>query len=363
MINIHFVLEMGTYPQLTGGMEIFNYYLIKSLKDKFNISYSAYKPLDIEGIRFMRCLKLKPTKFLFPFQLFFYLLFNRNVKRIVFSYSAAHWIVWYLYTWMCRLLKRKYYVVIHYGDTAPNKRNNIYRNFFQYASAVIAVSNDIKKNYDLKYNLNCKVIYPLVPFKYSEYEKEELRKKYGIPLKSRVICMIGSLKKMKNPDTVIKALTLFSDTENALYNPFVVYAGDGQLLGELRSMVANFHLEEHVLFLGNIPKETINEIYKLSDIYLIASDFEGTSVALLEAMFNRKVIITSRVPGIVDTINENTECLMFQTRCEKKLKEQIITLLSNSQLCVNLSENAYNHYCYEYNYNDVLSSYTSLLSK
>lgn len=54
MDRIHFVLGAGTYPHITGGMEVFNYYLIQSLKDKFNISYTANHRLDIPVTKLAR---------------------------------------------------------------------------------------------------------------------------------------------------------------------------------------------------------------------------------------------------------------------------------------------------------------------
>ena len=111
--QIHFVLGAGVYPYLTGGMEIFNYYLIQTLHNNFKISYTSYFRLNYEGVKFKRCLPIKPTKYLFPIQLFFHLLFTRKVKCVLFSYSAAHAIVWRSYNLICRALHKKYIAVIH----------------------------------------------------------------------------------------------------------------------------------------------------------------------------------------------------------------------------------------------------------
>ena len=40
--------------------------------------------------------------------------------------------------------------------------------------------------------------------------------------------MVGSLKEMKNPDTLLQSLLLFNNIELKQYNPYIVYAGDGQ---------------------------------------------------------------------------------------------------------------------------------------
>ena len=362
MEKILFVLGGNVYPYNVGGMEVFNYYLIQALRKQFTISYNAYWPLNISGIKFKRSFHIKPVKFFFPIQLFIHLLLEKDIKKVVFSYSAAHWIVWNLYRKICKVLNRKYYIVIHYGDVTPNIHEKSYEYFFKDAEAVIAVSEDIKKNYDKKYGLNCKVIYPLVPFALSPLSKKELRIKYHLPIEARIICMVGSVKGMKNPDTILRTIHLFTERERQDYHFHVVFAGSGSLIDKLKKMSVDYGIENCVTFLGNIPKDEVRDIYKLSDFYLIASDFEGTSVSLLEAMFNRMPIIASRVPGITNTIKEDDECLMFSVQNAEELKQCILSYILYPELADRLSLNAYEHYVREYNYANVISSYSEILS-
>lgn len=362
MDRIHFVLGAGTYPHITGGMEIFNYYLIQSLKDKFNISYTASHSLDIPDTKQIRSYKIRPTKYIFPIQLFFHLLFAKDARKVVFSYSASHAILWNLYHKICKLLNRKYYAVIHYGELPPKGQEEVYRRFFNNAEVVVAVSEDIKRNYDAKYGINCKVIYPLVPFSIAKLSKEDLKRKFQIPIKSNVICMVGSLKGMKNPDTIIEAIKLFTEEEKKNYSPYIVFAGDGVSMDSLKQKVIECGLENCVTFLGNVPKEKVNEVYKLSDYYLIASDFEGTSISLLEAMFNRKAIITSRVPGIVNTITEGKECLMYDVKNATQLRQCLLSYLQHPELANKLSSKAYDRYLHDYNYDNVVAEYTKIFN-
>lgn len=363
MNKVLFVLGISTYPSITGGMEVFNYYLIKALENDLDISYLSTQKMDIEKAKHQKCYSIRPSKYLFPLQLFLHLLFSKRIDKVVFSFSASHAIVWKLYNRICRLLKKKYIVVIHFGDVTPNQNDDIYRRFFNEAETVVAVSDDIKKNYDIKYGLDCKIIYPLVPFRESNVAKEDLRKKYDIPQNANAVCMVGSLKGMKNPNTIIDAIHSFSKEEFDRYNPHVIFAGDGVEMESLKNKVANYNLTKHVTFLGNVPKDTVNEIYKLSDYYLIASDFEGTSVSLLEAMFNKKPIIASRVPGIVNTINEHSECLMFSVKNVKELKDCLLRYFDNPELVQQITKKAGRHFLSTYNYDNVVKAYINILDK
>lgn len=362
MEKLHFVLNKGVYPYRVGGMEIFNYYLIKSLKDEYDISYTSCKPLDLDGLDYNKCRDGIQTIF-FPLQLLIYLLRHKKLNMVIFSFSRMNWLIWYQYYLICKFLKKKYFVVIHLGDIPPKGHDRCYKIFLKHAKKVVAVSEGIKTNYDTKYGLNCKVIYPLVPFPESNLNRADLRQKYKINKDVNVICMIGSLKEMKNPDTILNALSLFTIEEKKVYKPYIIYAGNGVMIETLKQLVEEYQLKDSVSFLGNIPKEDVCEILKLADIYLIASDYEGTSVSLLEAMYNKKVIIASRAPGIINTIVENEECLMFEPRNAAVLKQCVIKVLSDEKLRINLSHNSYMHFLNDYDYRKVISSYKMIFSE
>ena len=358
-MKVHFVLGEN-YPNVVGGMEIFNYYLIKNLLDKFEISYSAISRLNYEGARWFRTSNIRPTKFLYPIQVFFQLLFHRDIRKVVLSYSEAHWILWKLYAIFMRILHVDYYIVIHHGKKPTTNHLPVYLDLFSHATKVVAVSEDIKRNYDDLFHLDCQVVYPLVPFEKCKVTRESLRLKYHIPSDRTVFCQIGTVKQMKNPDSILKAVNSMTDEQIKTLNPHIVYAGSGPMFESLKTLAADLVLADRVSFLGFVPKEIINEVYELSDIYVIASDFEGTSVSLLEAMFNKKPILASRAPGIVNTLNESEDCLMFEPRSHEDLKSKIFELVNHPSLASKYRDNVYKHYEKEFSYQGVLDSYSQI---
>lgn len=361
MKKILFVIGSGIYPNIVGGMEIFNYYLIQNLIPYYQIYYIATNKYNYSGAHFFKEFKIRPTKFLSPLQVLIRLLLHPSIKTFILSFSKAHWAVWYLYYLISKLLKRKYIVIIHYGQVPPKGKYKIYKKFFDSANYVISVSKDIKDNYETKFGIKSSVIYPLVPFKTSSIPSKELRVYYRIPQNANLICMVGSLKEMKNPDTIISVLNLFSEEELKNFNPYIIFAGDGNFRSYLEDLCNTYKLKDRITFLGFVPKEDINQIMKISDIYLISSDFEGTSVSLLEAMYNKKAIIASRVPGIINTVTENVDCLMFEKRNIHDLKLKLLRLLSDKSLSKCLSDNAYNSFMENFNYENIINSYRNIL--
>ena len=362
MNKVLFVINQGVYPYRVGGMEIFNYHLIKSLSEKEgDIAYMASIPYDFNGARHVQSCSLRPTKLFTPLWVFIYLLFHPKYKTVVLSFSEAHWLVWRIYALAIQALRLKAVVVIHYGKDVPSDHFNIYKKFFQSAYTVVAVSNDIKKNYDVKFGLNCKVIYPLVPFKVSLESSARYRELYDIPQDARVISMVGSLKQMKNPQKILEALSLFTVEERNIYQPFIVYAGEGPMMLELKQIVKENDLSEYVRFLGIVPNDKIGEIMTMSDLYLIASDFEGTSVSLLEAMYNSRPIIASDVPGLKDMITDGVNGLLYDVKSAKELKMRLIEMLSDMNKARKLGIAAKASYEDKYSYEKMLNDYKSIL--
>ncbi|MBQ8805586.1 MAG: glycosyltransferase family 4 protein [Bacteroidaceae bacterium] len=361
--KILFILGSGIYPHIVGGMEIFNFYFIANLKKYFNIFHTSTKPLKTNDIKWIKTYLIKPIKLFSPLQVLITLLFKPSIKKVVISYSAAHWLVWYLYTLINTLLRRDYYVIIHYGDATPKGTYKVYKKFFNKAKRVIAVSGDIKNNYDKEYGIDCKVLYPLVPFEICNKTKKDIREEFGIPEDAFLTCMVGSIKDMKHPETILDAVAKFDDKEMEQYNPHIVYAGSGQMLQDLKDKAKDGGIENRVHFLGFVPKEEVNKVFKMSDAYVIASDFEGTSVSLLEAMYNRLPILASNAPGIKDMVSHNHSALMFETKKAEDLKERILSLLKDKTLSNALCDNAYKDYNAKYNYDDMLNDYITIFNE
>lgn len=357
-MKILFEIKKGVYPNTVGGMEIFNYYIIRELAKLTEISYTATTPYNHGYGKFIKTRSIRPTKYLDPLRLGINIIIHKP-DVVVISYSEAHAIMWGLYQQILTLLKVPYIVVIHHGKVPSNDDFTTYSKFFQSAKAVVAVSDDIKRNYDSLYNINCTVIPPLVPFEESQEDKKALLHKFNLPEQATLIGMIGTIKDMKNPDTLIRAIASMTSTEKERYNPIVVLAGKGPATERMMLLAKELGIEARTIFLGFIPKNQVGEILKCLDIYVIASDYEGTSVSLIEAMYNSKPILASNVIGIKDTI-QTGECLFFDVKNHADLKSKLLELLSDNSLRLSIAKKAKNRFDTDYDYQPVLNQYLKL---
>jgi phosphatidylinositol alpha-1,6-mannosyltransferase len=124
-----------------------------------------------------------------------------------------------------------------------------------------------------------------------------------------VFFTMGRLVRRKGADYTIRALSLLAnDCPDILY----VIGGSGpeDYEEELKKLVRELCLEEHVVFLGSIDDDTKNLWYQRHDVFIMPSrqlpdgDVEGFGIVFLEAALYGKPVIAGRSGGIPDAVED-----------------------------------------------------------
>jgi glycosyltransferase involved in cell wall biosynthesis len=82
-------------------------------------------------------------------------------------------------------------------------------------------------------------------------------------------------------------------------------AGEGNLLSELTQLVNGLKITDSVSFLGRISPDRMPAVYRDNDIFVMSSQHEGMSNAILEAMASGLPIVTTRCEGVNELVNGN----------------------------------------------------------
>jgi glycosyltransferase involved in cell wall biosynthesis len=106
---------------------------------------------------------------------------------------------------------------------------------------------------------------------------ESLRRRYGLPAGPPLILSVGRLSPEKRADVLIEAVAALGDAVLAL-------AGSGPDEERLRALAARLGVAERVRFLGFIPGADLPGLYRLADVFAIASEAELQSLVTMEAM-------------------------------------------------------------------------------
>jgi glycosyltransferase involved in cell wall biosynthesis len=109
-------------------------------------------------------------------------------------------------------------------------------------------------------------------------------------------------------------------------------SGDGPDLAELKRRVERAGLSERVQFTGWTSAEDVPELISRHDVFLFPTIYEGSPIALIEAMAGGCVPVVSRLPGITDWIVEDgINGYLFPIGDVRRAAQHLWDLLSDRQ--------------------------------
>jgi glycosyltransferase involved in cell wall biosynthesis len=108
---------------------------------------------------------------------------------------------------------------------------------------------------------------------------EALRRRYALPDGRPLVLSVGRLSPEKRADVLIEAVAAQEDAGTVL-----ALAGSGPDEARLRELAAARGVADRVRFLGFIPAADLPGLYRLADVFAIASEAELQSLVTMEAM-------------------------------------------------------------------------------
>ncbi len=132
----------------------------------------------------------------------------------------------------------------------------------------------------------------------------------------------------------------------------LVIAGDGPHRPYLERLVARLKLEKDVSFIGAVPHSQLAGLIVVSDVVIIPSLMEASSLFLLEAMACKRPVVATNVGGIPEILNTNCGVLV-NARDSTGLARAVKHLLSDQQLQDELAANAYTAVTTSHTWDDI----------
>ena len=315
-------------------------------------------------LSFLPLKKLWPARLFYPVQFFFAVFrLRKQLDYVYICYAEQSWIISYSQSLILRFFKIPYIVTNHWGKEPDWKFRYPFVYYFRHAHAVIGVSEPIctafKKvipDQDFQY------IPPLIPFQRALKSKSESKRQIGYGDQEKILLFVGSLKKMKNPDKIVEAFRIIGPDWLEKCNIRLVVAGKGEMENELRQEIEEGGLSKYIRMPGLVSREMIPDYYNAADVYIISSDYEGTSLSLLEAMFNRLAIIASDAPGINRMLTHELNALLYETLNTEQLAGTIKRIFLNLDLAKSLSETAFAEFNKRYSYESMIEKYMTIFS-
>lgn len=139
--------------------------------------------------------------------------------------------------------------------------------------------------------------------------------------------LVSRLSPEKDVPTLLRAVALVA---RDLPTFRLEIAGDGPSLPGLREMAAALGLEARVTFLGAVRE--VPELLARASLFVLPSLTEGISLALLEAMSTGLPVVTTRVGGNPEVVEDGRTGLLVPTEASAELADAILRLARDSGL-------------------------------
>ena len=114
-------------------------------------------------------------------------------------------------------------------------------------------------------------------------------------------------------------------------------AGEGSYLPKLRDLLQE---ESTVEILGQIDRNKMKDFWKNQDVFINVSEFEGTSLSMLEAMAYGTVPIVTKVSGVDDIICEKENGFICEQHNIQQVASNIEYLSKNRDLIQKIGKKA-----------------------
>ncbi len=216
---------------------------------------------------------------------------------------------------------------------------------------VIAISNVIREHLINNEGLDfekVEVIYNGIDTrKFANPDKKILKNKPFI------IGNVGRMSKEKGHKHLIRACRFLPKEDWRLQ-----LVGDGPLRGELESIVSGLGMKENVKFIGTT--HDVKKYLATWDVFVLPSESEGLSLAVLEASAAGCLVIGTNVGGVPEIIQDKKNGLLFKAKNIEQLFSHLQWVFENPREAKKLAAQMQNDVKEKFDINLTVKQYQDL---
>jgi glycosyltransferase involved in cell wall biosynthesis len=182
------------------------------------------------------------------------------------------------------------------GEVNP-KVYAIEREGMEMADKIIAVSNFTKKTIIERYGISpdkvttvYNAVEPLANEKPTEHTK-------GV--NEKIVTFLGRITMQKGPEYFIEAASMVLEKMN---NVRFVMAGSGDMMNAMIARTAELGISDHFHFTGFLKGNDVQEMFSLTDVFVMPSVSEPFGIVPLEAMQSKVPVIISNQSGVSEIL-------------------------------------------------------------
>ncbi len=195
----------------------------------------------------------------------------------------------------------------------------------RYTNRFIAISDRVRvftiENEKVPASVVDTVYYGLPVYEHDEGQVVDARTEFGLSKGPLLVCA-ARLTEQKGHKWLLKA---FKSVIDQFPEASLLLLGDGPLREHLEDTVINLGISNHVRFAG--WRTDVMEILPSTDLFVLASEWEGLGLVLLEAMSLSLSIVATEVGGIPEVVVDGETGWLVQSKDSDALAGSILAAL------------------------------------
>lgn len=277
-----------------------------------------------------------------------------------------------IYTFHTMIEDYAYYVTKgHFDRFARHTVRWFYRAKSNQFTEFIAPSEKIK---DYLRAIGIDKTIPVIPtgIEFSRFDPEkenkertaELKKKFGISPKEKVILCLGRIAKEKSIDVLLRGYANFLKKGEPFPTRFVV-TGFGPAEEELKELAVHLGIQDKVVFTGKCDPSETQDYYRLGDYFVSASVTETQGLTFMEAMAAHLVVLARYDDNLVGTIQDGVTGFFFfdEKDFDEKLRKVLTMDEASKKRVISSALKAIDVYSMERFYNNIIEVYERVRKK
>jgi colanic acid/amylovoran biosynthesis glycosyltransferase len=166
------------------------------------------------------------------------------------------------------------------------------------------------------------------------------------PRGDSTILFIGRQVAVKGQPVLLEAAALLAERGRKVN---VILAGEGPLRSKLERFAEQLGLSSQVSFPGAVGQEEIHDLYASASIFCLPSFAEGVPGVLMEAMAMELPVVSTRITGVPELIDDGRTGLLVVPGRADQLANALERLLADPALCRKMGSAAKDKVIREFN--------------
>ena len=257
-----------------------------------------------------------------------------------------------------------------YDEKNKNLLKFFYKMILKKFNNIIAPSFELKEKSEKFFNKNSFYIpngvdiekFKPISLEEKDKKKKEIFNKLNLEKREYLIFCPRRLEPKNGVEYFVRAIKLVLEKEKNLW---AIISGNEYIKEyalKIKNMIKELNLSNYIFFTGPVPHEQIIEFYQASDIVVLPSLMEATSISGLEALACGVPVIGTTVGGIPEIVYDNVNGLLVLPKDSNKLSEAMIDLLKNREKRLNMGLKAREIIINKFSWNKIVEEVEKIYS-